>query len=384
MPSPNHSWIAFFTVCLFVIVRAAHAEAPVSSDAELLASATAHSAADYLHLPLGDGHYVLDAPRKGYIYLCHIPQGEGGGAGSNGPWIHGDSWNPDEKIFVTGDQVWREAAFSMSAAQGLRSFAGNGLPLDHVTGLFPVQPSDPAFRYDRNPNAIQPQNYSDSISLSPLYTDPPYCMGMEVGVMLSGVPLFAGFDAELRDAAAHEVQDKCNGHPQKGGVYHYHSLSHCLKNADIHHVIGYALDGFPITGGEMAPGQFLMTRDLDVCHGVTSAITVDGQSVTTYHYVMTPDFPYSASCFRARPSRIGPSGGGPKGNVRNGGGPDGMQQPMQSQMQGRRGPPPEALAACANAGQDGACTFVSPQGDTINGQCLLVPEGSMACVPQRR
>jgi hypothetical protein len=54
-------------------------------------------------------------------------------------------------------------------------------------------------------------------------------MGGEAGIMLTGVPLLNGFDAGMRDAAAHEVQDTCSGHPQREGQYHYHSLSPCIK-----------------------------------------------------------------------------------------------------------------------------------------------------------
>jgi len=54
-------------------------------------------------------------------------------------------------------------------------------------------------------------------------------------------------------------------------------------------VIGFALDGFPITGPMVAAHE---------CHGITSEIELDGKTVTMYHYVMTQDFPYSVSCFR--------------------------------------------------------------------------------------
>jgi hypothetical protein len=36
-----------------------------------------------------------------------------------------------------------------------------------------------------------------------------------------------------------------------------------------------------------------------------SDVLVDGEVVTTYHYVMTQDFPYSVSCFRAAPMQQG-------------------------------------------------------------------------------
>ena len=124
--------------------------------------------------------------------------------------------------------------------------------------------------------------------------------------MLTGVPLFNGFDAKMRDAAAHEVQDSCNGHPQKSGQYHYHSLSACIKDVSEKTVIGYALDGYPITGPMVAPGRYLTTANLDECHGITSEIIEDGAKKITYHYVMTQDFPYSVSCFRGTPTRMGP------------------------------------------------------------------------------
>jgi hypothetical protein len=39
-------------------------------------------------------------------------------------------------------------------------------------------------------------------------------------------------------------------------------------------------------------GRELTSADLDECHGLTSAIEWDGQTVTMYHYVLTRDFPY--------------------------------------------------------------------------------------------
>jgi len=127
-------------------------------------------------------------------------------------------------------------------------------------------------------------------------------MGGESGVMTTGVALFDGFDAGGRDAGAWEVQDSCSGHPQVDGEYHYHTLSSCIKDVSVKTVIGYALDGYPITGPTIANGNILTTDDLDECHGITSAINLDGKLVTSYHYVMTEDFPYSVSCFKATPS----------------------------------------------------------------------------------
>jgi hypothetical protein len=128
----------------------------------------------------------------------------------------------------------------------------------------------------------------------------PNRMGSESGIMLTGVALFNAFNAGGRDAGTWEVQDSCDGHIQMDGIYHYHTLSSCIKNVSVHTVIGYALDGFPVTGPDAGPNNILTTDDLDVCHGITSQIYLDGTSVTMYHYVMAEDFPYSVSRFRGK------------------------------------------------------------------------------------
>lgn len=325
-------------------------------------------------LPLGDYHYVLDTPRVGNIYLCHKFGDGAGGAQHIGNWVHGNSWNAHEKLAVQGQVSWSNAEFSNSVNGNERVLTGNGLPVGHPTGVFPIQPSDPASAYDRNPNSIQPQTMQEILPANPVYTDPPYCMGMEVGFMLDGVPLFNGFDAGLRDAAVHEVQDACQGHPQKNGTYHYHSLSSCIRDISVKTVIGYALDGFPITGPVVAQGKYLTTDDLDVCHGLISEVIEDGKKKISYHYVMTEDFPYSVSCFRAKPVRTGP----PQQET---------QQPQQQSPGGSGGmprrPPQEAIDACSGSNDGDACAFASPRGDQISGVCHSPPQNPLACIPAR-
>lgn len=280
--------------------------------AQLSVDATGFIGAENVHLdhgsalkdtlPLGDGKYTTTGPQKGYIYLCNARTNEGeGGAGKDGPWITGGTWNPSKKISVTGNVMWNNAKFSLSQDGTERIITGNGLPTTHGTGVFPVGSSDAAYAYDRNPNSIKAQTLELRLPTTPVALATPECMGGEVGIMLSGVPLFNGFDAQLRDAVAHEVQDSCDGHPQMAGQYHYHSLSDCSKDMSVETVLGYALDGYPITGPKLSDGTYLFTDDLDACHGMTSEIMVDGIRTKSYHYVMTQDFPYSVGCFMAHP-----------------------------------------------------------------------------------
>lgn len=49
---------------------------------------------------------------------------------------------------------------------------------------------------------------------------------------------------------------------------------------------------------------------------------------------------------------------------------------------GRRGPPPVALEACADAATGAACSFEGRQGDTFRGTCHAVRDGDVACVPE--
>jgi hypothetical protein len=251
-------------------------------------------------LPVGDNMYTTSGGKKGYVYVCNanfVPASQAG-AQTRGPWFANNNtqWDSSKKVSVRGNVSWQQN-ISVKIENGKRVVTTNDLP-DHHTGVFPVASSDPAHAYDSNPNSISSQSLTYNLAASPTYGD-PQCVGGEVGVMLTGVALFDAFDAGGRDAGAWEVQDSCDGHPQNKGEYHYHTLSRCIKDISVQTVIGYALDGFPITGPKVGDKNILTTSDLDECHGIMSSITLDGKQVLMYHYVMTQDFPYSVSCFRA-------------------------------------------------------------------------------------
>jgi hypothetical protein len=250
-------------------------------------------------LPVGDNQYTTAAAQKGKIYLCRtnfVPAGQAG-AQARGPWFTNNTqWDMNKKAHIAGSVNWTPS-MTDSITGATRTITTNDLP-NHPTGVFPVAASDPAGQYDRNPNAIKAQSLTYSLAANPTPGN-PNCMGGEAGVMLTGVALFNAFDAGGRDAGAWEVQDGCGGHPQNQSEYHYHTLSSCIKDQSVSTVLGFALDGFPITGPKVGDKNILTTADLDDCHGITSTVTLDGKPVKTYHYVMTQDFPYSVSCFRA-------------------------------------------------------------------------------------
>jgi hypothetical protein len=315
-------------------------------------------------LPLGDGKYTTTAPEKGYVYLCNVAAG-GEGAEVNGPWVGTSTWNSNEKTVVEGSVSWPNASITMTVANGTRTIITNDLPTIGTTGIFPIQSTDPAYQYDENPNSVEAQDLTFNLPASPTVAASPSCIYGEVGVMTNGVLLLDAFDAEYRDAGAHELQDSCQGHPHEGGVYHYHSLSSCIPDATVTNIIGWAFDGYPITGPEISPGLYLTTADLDECHGITSPVMENGTLVDTYHYVMTEDFPYSVSCFHGKSYEP-------------------MPEPTTTQsVQGTQGaggtpptPPQAAITACDGKASGAACTV----GQT-SGTCATIG-GDFACKPE--
>jgi hypothetical protein len=342
-----------------------------SSSAPTAASPGPHvDVLDPTHLTLGD-QKISSGPQRGYVFSC-MTQFNGSGAQGSGPWLNGDgTWDLTRKLSVDGAVAWPHS-FTINVNAGQRVFAGNDLP-DHPTGTFPISPSDDAYAVDRNPNSIRAQSISFSVPADPAAAAQPGCIGGEVGVMLSGVLIFNAFDAEGHDAPAHEVQDDCDGHPQKDGFYHYHSLSDCLADTPAGHsaLMGYAFDGFGIYGFYGEDGRELTDADLDECHGHIHEIEWDGRKVVMFHYHATREFPYIVGCFRGSPAVRALSGenAGQGAQPARPGGPGGQ-------------PPQEAIDACAGRTQNAACSFTGGNGGTIAGICQTIQSGQLACVPQ--
>jgi hypothetical protein len=258
-------------------------------------TALAPSALGAQELPLGDGH-VSDRPATGNVYACRTTF-RGGGARHDGPWFHGDTWDPTEKPHVSGNVLWPDASFTLTSQGGDLLFQGNGLPVREPTGRFPIAPTDPVYRYDTNPNHVGAQHLDFEIPANPGLVGDPGClpMGM-IGFTLTGVAFYSALDDAGRDAAAHEIQDDCDGHPQANSQYHYHNASPCIPGVDSDQVVGWALDGFPILGLEDADGNEVTDADLDACHGRAETVTIDGRTYE-YAYHLTREYPYVLGCF---------------------------------------------------------------------------------------
>jgi hypothetical protein len=341
---------------------------PQAAETPVVNSDAPHTSdVDLTHLELGDGKYS-PSPQVGYVFSCQtrFNFSSTGGQGQDGIWLNGDStWDATRKAVVDGSVTWPHS-FTITVQGDQRAFVGNDLP-NHPTGNYPIASSDDAYIYDRNPNSISAQTVSFGVPVHPVVAPQPTCVGGEVGIMLSGVVIFSAFDADGRDAPAHEVQDECDGHPQVSGFYHYHSLSDCLEDTASGHsaLLGYAFDGFGIYGYYGEDGRALTNQDLDECHGHTHMIEWDGVLVEMYHYHATHEFPYIVGCFKGTPSVRALSAGNEQGDQpQQGGGGSGQ-------------PPQEAINACVGLSQGASCS-VGP----TTGTCQMPPNTTqLACVP---
>lgn len=261
-------------------------------------------------VPLGDG-YVSSTPKVGYVDSCvtHFPAI--GGASVVGPWIdtRNRTWDYLTKVTVNGAIRWPTGSYSVRIIGDRRVIRFNDLPIDHSTGIFPIQSGTRAYRYDQNPNHIAEQRFDWSLPLHPTASSQPGCTpGGPIGVLDDGVVLFNALDGEGRDAGAHEVLDLCAGHPSPGDIYHHHDVPPCILDKVANgttKLVGYALDGFGIYVVKNASGQLPTNASLDACHGTISKVIWNGRLTRIFHYVATLEYPYTVGCYHGTPISVG-------------------------------------------------------------------------------
>jgi YHYH protein len=256
-------------------------------------------------IPLGDDK-ISTEPVIGSLYSCKTRFG-GRGAPHGGPWINeaNKTWDSTTKVHVQGSRTWPQATYREATEGETRVITSADLPTRQVTGTFPIAETDPAHRYDRNPNAIAAQTVELRLPQQPTAAAIPSCVDLgPAGVLKNGVYFYNAIDAAGGDAAAHETQDSCDGHPDGTESYHYHNIPGCLVSAASKEgstLIGYALDGYGIYIERDADGNLPSNADLDACHGRTSTVRWNGKTEKIYHYSATLEFPYTIGCYHGTP-----------------------------------------------------------------------------------
>jgi len=343
----------------------------VVTEAKISTKALSAAEMDYGYgpglIPLGPD--VSSSPKIGYVYSCTFDLG-GGGAHATGEWINesGGYWDVTGKVAVDGDVAWPTANISIQLDGSSRNFVSNGLPTNHNTGTYPISSSDDAYNYDRNPNSISEQDIVLSLPANPTLASEPTCTDLgTIAMSLNGVAMFNAIDGKGQDAVAYEIQDECDGHPEKTGQYHYHSLSGCQEddsaNGEHSELVAYVVDGFGLYGVKGTDGQTLTNENLDVCHGHSHEIEWDGTTKSMYHYHTTYEYPYTIGCFMGTSMSTSSES---TGSTDNTGPPSG-------------GPPQAALDACSGKYQGTSCSFTDGN-RSLSGSCISTPNG-MACAP---
>lgn len=264
---------------------------------------------DLQRIPIGDGR-ISTKPEQGYLWSCRTKFGgpRRHGAHAAGTWIHHNAtYDFTTKPTVDGNVLW-PGELKIAMKDSTREIVTNRLPQD-PTGTFPISPKDDAYNYDRNPNSIRSVAATLNLPANPELAAEPTCLPMgQVGILLNGGYLFNALDANGKDALAHEIQDTCQGHPERRGAYHYHSITTCLDKRDRGKghsaLLGYALDGFGIYGHRSEGGKVMTNNDLDVCHGHTHQVEWDGKKISKYHYHATWEYPYTVGCYRGTPIKV--------------------------------------------------------------------------------
>ncbi len=132
-----------------------------------------------------------------------------------------------------------------------------------------------------NPNLLSSQDTEMTIPYTAAAAGSTSTMaGGAVGVTVDGVVIYDN-EAAPGDSTYDEVAtfDKCEGHPDNTGMYHYHAEAPSISSED-EAFVGVMRDGFPVYGRYDSGAS---TPTLDTAGGHTST-TVDSPSTSVYHY----------------------------------------------------------------------------------------------------
>ncbi len=150
------------------------------------------------------------------------------------------------------------------------------------------------------------QGTSTTLNVCPAKASTTTSAGLgAIGYLISGTAMFNPFEANASTAAVNDnaaytftdasgtsqtayFLDQCDSH-SNGTTWHAHGSPACVASevdtgAGPSHILGVALDGFPIYGGRDINGAVIAVSQLDACNGITSATPEFPNGA--YHYVL--------------------------------------------------------------------------------------------------
>jgi hypothetical protein len=197
---------------------------------------------------------------------------------------------------------------AVSFSKSKVTYSSNGLPSTGYLSEYAVpnanQPGDPnPTNTHVSSSAVRGQPTTFTLTTNPKkLKKKTQTLGGAIGVMINGAVLFNAYEANnktvavasnftIKDSQGNNVPfiDPCNGHPTPTGQYHYHALPPCVASlvdtsTGPSHIIGIALDGFPIYGDRDIKGRQISASKLDSCNGITSKTPEFPKGI--YHYVL--------------------------------------------------------------------------------------------------
>jgi len=222
-------------------------------------------------------------------------------------------WNPTVKLTYSKNAVIMQP---------------NGIPNHTRDAYYAVPISQEIVVPDASTSKIvkdptKAQKYKFTIPTAPKYSSRTTTTSLgSIGVMISGAVLYNPYEGDGKTVAmasnftitdengvTASFVDKCAGHPTPNmGAYHYHGLPNCVtsqvdQTSKPSHIIGFALDGFPIYGDRDIKGNKVSVTSLDKCNGIYSATPEFPNGI--YHYVLlgSADARSSISCFHGEVDR---------------------------------------------------------------------------------
>jgi hypothetical protein len=160
---------------------------------------------------------------------------------------------------------------------------------------------------------IKSQSYDIELPTTPTWSKTTTVAGLgPIGYAIDGAAIFNPYEGDGSTVAlasnftlhvgseSASFLDSCYGHPNPSGIYHYHGMPTCItSHIDTSHgpshILGFALDGYPIYGDRAMDGNVVPLSKLDACNGIFSPTPEFPRGI--YHYVMS-DSPTDQSSLR--------------------------------------------------------------------------------------
>jgi len=230
--------------------------------------------------------------------------------------LEGLNWGSPQTV---DGVTWDGAMISTSRDGDVFSVTTNSIP-NHERDDFYAVPNNGVIVPDSSSATIaadptRAQEMTFTIPTTPSYSNTTTNAPLgSIGIMISGAVLFNPFEGDgatvamannftiTQNGVTASFVDDCSGHPTPQGTYHYHANSACVTRqvdavGEPSHMIGVALDGFPIYGAYDMTGRQVTSDKLDQCNGIYSPTPEFPSGI--YHYVLpnATDETSSIRCF---------------------------------------------------------------------------------------